>query len=143
MTAQGTAFTGEPGIGRRVDRWWIARATVLAAIGACAIANWLDPGASSTYRTTYGTSLGLGMTATFVAALFVLINGPQPRWATRWGWFWLILNPALVVTLPLFLLASGPLRPTDHPEPPTGRRLTGGWAFLLAVIVLGSIKVRL
>lgn len=111
---------------------------MLVAAGACAVANRLDPGASS----TYSTSVALASTATLVAVLFILINGPQPRWATRWAWFWLMLNPALLVMVPLFLIVSGPIRTTVEPTRPTGRRLTGGWAFLLGAVVLSGVKVH-
>ncbi|GAA5017342.1 hypothetical protein GCM10023258_03530 [Terrabacter aeriphilus] len=72
--------------------------------------------------------------ALWVAALVLLANGPQPWWATRWAWFWALFSPAGVVALPLFLLVSGP--PPGVPETGhTGRRLTGGWSFLLVCFV--------
>lgn len=122
----------------RVNGWWLARVCVLLAIAVCAVVAWTVPDTSSAYIAV----VPLWTLATFVGGLFVLINGPQPRWATRWAWFWLILNPAIVVTLPLFVISSGPLRPTTRPTAPSGRRLTGGWAFLFAVVVLGSVRVH-
>lgn len=77
--------------------------------------------------------LSLPMVGLWLASLFVLVNGPLPWRATRWGWFWLIVPPLGPV---VFLVLSGPTR---HLPPPrnTARRLTGGWAFVIALI-LGS-----
>lgn len=69
------------------------------------------------------------------ATLLLLIGGPQPWRATRWAWFWLALPVAPLGLLAYFLL-GGPLgvaRPR-HPN----RRLTGGWAFLLALVFFGG-----
>lgn len=67
-------------------------------------------------------------------AVALLVNGPQPWWATRWAWFWMLFSPAAVVTVPVFLLVSGP-PPGIAATGPPGRRLTGGWAFLLMCVV--------
>lgn len=139
MTVQGTALTGDPTTGRRVSPWWIVRAVVLAATVLAVVCHLLEPAGAS----AYSTGVAIGTSATFVAVLFVLINGPQPRWATRWAWFWLILNPALVITAALFLIVSGPVSPTREPVPQSGRRLTGGWAFLIAVVVLSGFRARI
>jgi hypothetical protein len=88
------------------------------------------------YNVVYGWRLPQWTSvATFVVALtglLLLIGGPQPRCATRWAWFWLIS-----VTPPIgflaFVLLSGLLSP--RPRADLGRRLTGGWAFLLAAVV--------
>ncbi|MER7073023.1 hypothetical protein [Terrabacter sp. NPDC000476] len=70
----------------------------------------------------------------WIAVVVLLVNGAQPWWATRWGWFWPLFSPVGVVALPLFLLVSGP--PPGVPETGhTGRRLTGGWSFLLMCVV--------
>jgi len=63
-----------------------------------------------------------------VPAFFLLVKGPQPWRATRWAWFWLLSTPVGMVA---FLLLSGPTAPLPAPHDPR-RRLTGGWAFLLA-----------
>lgn len=69
--------------------------------------------------------------ALFLFTLVLLMTQPEPWRATRWAWFWLIWSaPGLAA----YLLLSGPtgiLPPPRHPE----RRLTGGWAFLLALVV--------
>lgn len=139
MTAQGMAGrTGDIRTRRRVSGWWIARAVVLAAIVVVAVCHWLDRGGSS----SYSNGVAIGAMAVLVATLFLVVNAPRPRWATRWAWFWLVMSPALPVTAPVFLILSGPLHPTGTPTASSGRRLTGGWAFLIAVVVLGSVKLR-
>lgn len=72
----------------------------------------------------------------WLAALVVLVNGPQPRFGTRWAWFWMIATPVSVVGLPAFLLVSGPWRP-DSAAGAAGQRwrLTGGKAFLLSFVI--------
>lgn len=77
--------------------------------------------------------------AVWLGTLFVIVNGPEPRWATRWSWFWLLLCPLAFLAVPIFHLVSGPLRPRVSPRQQPGRRLTGGWAFLLAFFVLAGI----
>lgn len=69
-------------------------------------------------------------------ALLLLIGGPQPRRATRWAWFWLMWAAPPVGFLG-FLLLGGLLSP--RPSVP-GRRLTGGWAFLLAFFVSAALS---
>ncbi|KRE95493.1 hypothetical protein ASG76_07550 [Nocardioides sp. Soil774] len=73
--------------------------------------------------------------ATWLGVLLLIIGGPEPWRATRWAWGW-----ALLLAGPLggvaYLLLGGPLgvvRP--HPG---HRRLTGGWAFLLAWFVFAG-----
>jgi hypothetical protein len=73
---------------------------------------------------TYGSGLASLVT------LILLIVGPQPRWATKWAWFWLLgTGPMSAV----FLLVE-PV-PVWQSEPAFARpsRLTGGWAFLIAL----------
>lgn len=69
----------------------------------------------------------------WLVGLGMLISGPDPWRATRWAWFWVLSSPVGVAA---FLLLSGPTRPIPAPKA-GGRRLTGGWAFLLNVF-LGS-----
>lgn len=76
----------------------------------------------------------LGLTAWFGTVLLAGA-GPQPWRATQWGWIWLILFGGPLVSV-AFLLLGGPLglcRPRD-----LSRRLTGGWAFLLAMVLFGG-----
>ncbi|MCE0534582.1 hypothetical protein LWF15_03595 [Kineosporia rhizophila] len=66
-----------------------------------------------------------------VGVLARLIGGPQPLRATRWAWFWLWTTP---LGAPLFLLLArpAPFLPTPRPG---ARRLTGGYAFLLFLVL--------
>ncbi|KRF37279.1 hypothetical protein [Nocardioides sp. Soil805] len=67
---------------------------------------------------------------------FALIGGPRPWRATRWAWAWLVLLvPPYGVAA--YLLLGGPtgLLP---PRDPRRTWLTGGWAFLLALILGGG-----
>lgn len=66
-------------------------------------------------------------------ALILLIVGPQPRLATKWAWFWLagIGQPVWVLFL---VLEPVPLW-LKGPAVRSGSRLTGGWAFLLAIVL--------
>lgn len=75
-----------------------------------------------------------------VATLALLIAGPEPRLATRWAWFWLFgLDAPLgaLVVLGYFIL-GGPTFKFSGVCPGSGR-LTGGWAFLLAVLSSGVL----
>jgi hypothetical protein len=75
----------------------------------------------------------------WLATVALTFYGPQPWWGTRWAWFWVELGPFAVVGVPLFLLLSGP--PPGIPRPTQlGRRLTGGWAFLLVSAVASGVR---
>lgn len=65
----------------------------------------------------------------------VLGRGPEPRWATRWAWVWLSLTPVMVLVVPLYVLFGA------RPDPSSARRLTGGWAFLITLIVFSGLGV--
>lgn len=71
----------------------------------------------------------------WLSALFMLLGGPQPWRATRWAWFWIVLASPFFGAV-AYVLLGGPLaarQPADRT-----RRLTGGWAFLIAVFLLGG-----
>lgn len=76
--------------------------------------------------------------ALMVAALTIglLITSPEPLLATRWAWFWALMSPLGIVTLPVYLLFGVPR--TGAVERPYTRagRLTGGWSFILFCILL-------
>lgn len=72
----------------------------------------------------------------WIAALFVLIAGRQPRLATKWAWFW--LGWAVPVAFLVFLVLEPVPAWRRTAASPRARRLTGGWAFLLA-LVLGTL----
>ena len=69
-----------------------------------------------------------------LGVLALLVAGPRPWRATRWAWFWLIMAAPLGVLA--CLLLGGPTRGIPAPAD-ENRRLTGGWAFLLAIVLGG------
>lgn len=73
---------------------------------------------------------------TALAVLALLVAGPRPWRATRWAWFWLMALPPGVFA---FLLLGGPTRGLPAPSDDS-RRLTGGWAFLLAIVLGGAFR---
>lgn len=73
--------------------------------------------------------------ALLVACLGVVMTSPEPRLATRWGWAWLTLSPALVLAAPAFLLLGARGQVTGQP------RLSGVGAFLISVVVIGAASV--
>lgn len=81
--------------------------------------------------------LGVVAFVIVLAALFLLVNGPEPWRATRWAWFWLSGVPVLGL---LFLVWSGPT-PGVRPPRDRYRRWTGGPAFLVGVVLLGAWRV--
>jgi hypothetical protein len=95
------------------------------------------PGQSTS---VYGWNLpgwfGPALIAHTLLTLVLLVTGPEPWRATRWAWFWLLTPPIGTI---VFLLLSGPTPGLPRPARP-GRRLTGGWAFLLAVAVSGVLS---
>lgn len=80
-------------------------------------------------------SVGLGL-ALSLAALGLLVVGPQPWRATRWAWFW-IFGIATPLGMLAYLVLGGPTALASPPRPGASR-LTGGWAFLLAFLA-GSV----
>ncbi len=80
---------------------------------------------------------GPSAAATFglaLATLMLLLGGPEPERATRWAWFWLF-TAAPPLACPAYLLLGGMVR--THPQPGP-RRLRGGWAFVLALLLGGA-----
>lgn len=70
----------------------------------------------------------------WLGTLFMLMGGPQPWRATRWAWFWIMLATPFYGAV-AYVLLGGPLaagRPANR-----SRRLTGGWAFLIALFLGG------
>jgi hypothetical protein len=90
------------------------------------VAGWQVPG-----------QVGLLLFAEWLVTLFLLVGGPVPERATRWSWFWLNSNPFGLLA---FLLLSGPFPGVPGPRP-GARRLTGGWAFLLSLVLGGGYLV--
>jgi len=83
-------------------------------------------------RSTPAWQLYLGLGA-LVALPLALIAGPEPRLATRWAWFWLGVHawPVAIAYLALEPTPVWDRRGLTAPE----RRLTGGWAFLLGLLL--------
>lgn len=77
--------------------------------------------------------LGLLPLAAAVLWLAVLTQGPEPRLATRWAWFWLAFSPAVLVVAPTYLILGA------QGTTPGAQRLTGGRAFLTSILFLGGI----
>src|SRR5690625_1940582 len=71
-----------------------------------------------------------------LAALLVMVAGPQPRLATKWAWFWLGCAVPPLWAAFLLLEPVPAWRRTSLPARP--QRYTAGWAFLLALL-LGSL----
>jgi hypothetical protein len=67
-----------------------------------------------------------------LATLLLLVHGPQPWRATRWAWCWLVvLTPVGAIA---YLLLAGPTALLRPPRDPS-KRLTGGWALLIALLL--------
>jgi len=103
----------------------------------------LDPGLRSTRSSDWSAYNQIGpwrvpqwtsaaSVVFYLGVLGLLVGGPKPWRATRWAWFWLLGSVPLVGALAFLLLGgSTSVLPPARPE----RRLTGGWAFLLTVVV--------
>ncbi|MFC5381296.1 hypothetical protein [Aquipuribacter nitratireducens] len=98
----------------------------------------VGPGTGSpltTYRvpSPVGWLLGLG----WLLHVALLVEGPAPRTGTRWGWFWVLFPPLG----PLVHALVGMRRAGDadvRRRPALPRGLTGGWAFLLNLVVTSA-----
>lgn len=110
--------------------------------GEASQASWHTEVRLAGFRTG-GTLAGAALVL-LVLTVLLLVRGPEPRRATRWAWWWILLTlPPL--GLAAYLLLGGPGRSATGDEPAgAGRdgRLTGGWAFLLTVL-LGSASSSL
>ena len=81
-----------------------------------------------------------------VLTLWLIVYGPEPWRATRWGWAWATLLTGPVGAM-AFALLSGPVTRLHAPKA-NGRRLTGGWSFILMVLLklhddAGGLGLRL
>lgn len=94
-------------------------------LGSWALAGWDVPGWVAVAGATWA-----------LAAFMSLVAGPQPRLGTRWAWGWMVLALGVPALVPYLVL--GLRRPLADDAVPPGRRLTGGWAFVLAMLLGGS-----
>lgn len=68
--------------------------------------------------------------------LALLVSGTQPRWATRWGWFWVLGatdGTAFLLLLAVFVVAGW------RPHLPGRWRLNGWLAALVVAPVLAAL----
>lgn len=78
--------------------------------------------------------LGISLLLGWACWLGVLVHGPAPWRATRWGWFWVSWVSWVPGGVVAFLLLAGPTPLLPAPRR-VQRRLTGGWALLLSVFL--------
>ena len=83
------------------------------------------------FGVSYSGAAALPVVVLNVAGLLLLVGGPQPWRATRWGWFWLCFVPGGPL---VYLARSGPT-PGLRPPAPDDALLTGGRALLAAVVL--------
>ena len=115
--------------------------TYLSEKQAVAVDRYPDLTVTTSDESAYGGNGWLGVLglAAWVWTILLVVTTPGPLRATRWAWFWLVgvLPPVGAIT---FLLLGGPTGLV--PEREGTRRLTGGWAFLLA-FALNSVLATL
>lgn len=93
------------------------------------------------YATVVGSTVPgwVGLASVVLLGATLVLNGGRRPWrATRWAWAWLILLVPLI-GIAAYLLLGGPtglFRPRD----PRRIWLTGGWAFLLALLLGGGVS---
>jgi hypothetical protein len=89
----------------------------------------------------------VALAVVFMILLATLIMGGQPRRATKWASFWLLLLP-LNAGMILTLIREAPWsrRARELPEPlphklqPADERTTGGRAFLLVLLACALVQ---
>lgn len=77
----------------------------------------------------------LPLVLAWLTTMWLLVSGPEPYRATRWAWFWLSAPP---MGLLAFVVLSGPT-PGLGVRRPVDRRLRGGWAFVLGLLLLSVV----
>ncbi|WP_041291827.1 hypothetical protein [Kineococcus radiotolerans] len=103
----------------RVDRTGYPSASYSATVLGLEVPGWV----------------GLLTLLQWLGAVLLLIHGPEPRWVSRWGWFWSFALPFGVTA---FLLSSGPLPGRRYVAPGPGR-LRGGRAFVVSLLLAGAL----
>lgn len=90
----------------------------------------------ATRRSLLPTPLQVTGIVAAVATLLLLVAGPVPWRANRWGWFWVLgIGRETGVGALLFLLLSGPT-PGVRPPDPEAERMNG-WRGLVVSLVVG------
>lgn len=122
----------QPGWQPLVPQTSDARRVVRVVVAGLVLAGWLRDTWHVSPDVVPGLSLawswaGIAGLATFI----LLVSGPQPRLATKWAWFWLMgIGP---LGMAFLLLEPVPVWLRD--ALPARQRLTGGWAFLITILV--------
>lgn len=86
-------------------------------------------------RELYGGAAAASLAVWLATLLLLVPHGPDPSWGTRWAWAWFLLSPLSAIAVPAYLLLGA------RPHQPGDRQLTGGWAFIIALVVLGGTSV--
>lgn len=86
----------------------------------------------------------------FLLLVLVMFLGGQPRLATRWATFWLLLSPMNIGSLRILIREapwSAEMRAWPEPPPhrllPLDRRLTGGGAFLQLLLAYFVVQLAI
>lgn len=120
----------QPGWQPLVPQTSDARRVVRVVVAGLVVAGWLRDTWHVSAHAVPGFSLAWSWAGIAgIATLVLLVAGPQPRLATKWAWFWLMgIGP-----LPLAFLLLEPVPVWLRDALPARQRLTGGWAFLIAL----------
>lgn len=97
-------------------------------------ADWVGTGATVWGMNVPTWALWPGLVGA-LGTLGLLVSGPQPWSATRWGWFWVLLAPAGLGVAAYLLLSGATLRRTGRY---VEGRANGWWMFLVFVVLLGG-----
>lgn len=74
-----------------------------------------------------------------LSTVVLLVLGPEPWRATRWAWFWFLTSAAAPLAAVAYLVLAGPTPLLRAPRDGS-RRLTGGWAFLIASVITAAVR---
>lgn len=102
-----------------------------------AVSDVSSPGAGSVLGWGVPPWLSWCVLAGLILTLGLIVNGPEPWRATRWAWAWAVLFTGPIGAL-AFAVLSGPTSVVGAPRD-GARRLRGGWAFLLMLILSSTI----
>ena len=81
-----------------------------------------------------GGRLALALLVLWLVTIGRVTGGPEPWRATRWAWFWLLGTPLVPLVAVAYLVLAAPTPGLPPPRDPA-RRLRGGWAFVIAVVL--------